>query len=136
MRTILFLTLVWAWTSIAWAKTVKIPKGSIEVNQLHDELLARFQEWRGTKQADGTYVKPLLRVEHTDQEIRLAVPDDADEAAVQAVVAAHTPRPRRTAAGSAPNGSETAIRELEKRIEQLESRVNTREPQDTRGRQP
>lgn len=94
MRILLVALLLASWPSPAWAKTIKISKGSINVNQLHDELLAQFPTWKGTPRPQGGYANPLLYVEHTDQEIRLAVPDDADEAAVQAVVAAHVPRSR------------------------------------------
>ena len=95
MRTLLVLMLVWSWTTAAWAKTVKIPKGTSDVNQLHDELLAQFPAWRGTPQPDGSFKNPLLRVEHTDQEIRLSVPDETDEGAIQAVVKTHRPKPRK-----------------------------------------
>lgn len=129
--------LLWCWCLPCEAKTITVPKTGKNENQLHEELLAAFPQWAPLAQPDGFKVDPgLLRVESTATEVRLTVPDDADEAAVQAVVAAHTPRPRRAAAGAAPNGSDAAIRELEQRIEQLESRLNTRELQDARGRQP
>ncbi|MBI3319833.1 MAG: hypothetical protein HYZ89_04525 [Candidatus Omnitrophica bacterium] len=93
MRTLLVLMVLCAWSTSAWAKTMTVPKGTTNVNQLHDELLARFPAWRGTPQPDGTFTDPLLRVEHTDQEIRLMVPDTADETAVQRVVTDHVPKP-------------------------------------------
>lgn len=93
MRTLLVLMLVVMVVPAAWAKTITIPKGPISVSQLHDELLQQFPRWKGTQQADGSFINPLLRVEHTDQEIRLTTPDETDETAVQAVVKAHKPKP-------------------------------------------
>ncbi len=93
MRILLALMLVLMVAPAAWAKTIHLPKGTINVNQLHDELLAKFPAWRGTQQSDGSFTDPLLRVEYTDQEIRLTGPEDADEAAVQAVVKTHKPKP-------------------------------------------
>ena len=103
----------------AWAKTLTIPKGSIQVNQLHEELLSAFPAWRGTPQADGTLVNPLLQVESTEQEIRLTVPDTTPEAAVQAVVAAHKPTPKRDKAAEekAKQPSSLTLEERVKRIE-------------------
>jgi len=95
MRTLLVLLIICSWATVAWAKTVKVSKGSKNANQLHDELLARFPEWRGTQKPDGTFVNPLLRVEHTDQEITLTVPDDAPDGQLQAVINAHVPKPSR-----------------------------------------
>ena len=97
MRVVLIVLLGCIWMPVAWAKTMAVPKGTINVNQLHDELLARFPVWQGTQQPDGTFTDSLLRVEHTDREIRLTVPEDADEAAVQAVIRAHTPKPPKDA---------------------------------------
>ena len=91
--TLLVLLLLCPWSTAAWAKTIKVPKGMVSVSQLHDELLTKFPAWRGTPQPNGTFVNPLLRVEHTDQEIRLTVPEDTDETAVQAVVKTHKPKP-------------------------------------------
>ena len=95
MRMLLVLVLSCLWAGEASAKVLKIPKRSIDANQLHDELLVKFPVWRGTQLPDGTFTDPPLRVEHTDQEIRLTLPDEADKAAVQAVIAAHTPKPRK-----------------------------------------
>ena len=91
--TLLVLLLLCLGSTAAWAKTIKIPKGTVSVSQLHDELLTKFPAWRGTPQPNGSFRDPLLRVEHTDQEIRLTVPEDTDAAAVQAVVTAHKPKP-------------------------------------------
>ena len=93
MRVLLAVLLGCVWTPVVWAKTLTVAKGTMHVNQLHDELLTRFPVWRGTQQPDGSFLDPLLRVEHTTQEIRLSVPDTADEAAVQAVITAHVPKP-------------------------------------------
>jgi len=93
MRVLVLFLVLSSWTSAAWAKTLKVPKGTTNVNQLHDELLNQFPAWRGAQQPDGTFINPLLRVEHTDQEIRLSLPDDTDERVIQAVVKAHRPKP-------------------------------------------
>lgn len=95
MRVLVLVMLLCSWTPVAWAKMVKVPRGRIDVNQLHDELLQRFPAWKGTSQADGTFTNPLLGVESTDEEIRLALPENADEAAVQTVIAAHAPKARK-----------------------------------------
>lgn len=119
MRTILILLLACGGMApAAWAKTLRLPKGSIEADQLQDELVARFPAWRGTQRPDGVFINPSLRVEYTDQEIRLDVPDDADEAAIQAIVAAHMPRPRNPARGG---DAETAM--LEERVSEIETRL-------------
>lgn len=52
------------------------------LSQLHDELLAAFPDLAG-----------VLRVEGRDDTIWIAVPDAIDPAAIEAVVAAHTPGP-------------------------------------------
>jgi hypothetical protein len=97
MRVLVLFMLLCSWSTAAWAKTVKVPKGTIDVNQLHDELLQRFPAWKGTSQADGTFTNPLLQVESTDEEIRLTLPDSADEAAMHAVIDAHAPKARKDA---------------------------------------
>jgi hypothetical protein len=116
-RYVAIVLLICSWAPGAWAKTIKIPKGSINVNQLHDELLERFSTWRGTQQADGSFRDPVLRVEHTDQEIILTVPDNADEAAIQSMVASHVPRPRATGPAQDP------LKVLEQRVSRLEALV-------------
>lgn len=87
MRVLLTMILACSWASVAWAKTLRIPRGTIRANRLHDKLLVRVPEWRGSLQPDGTFDNPPLRVEHTDLEIILTFPDDADEAGVRAVAA-------------------------------------------------
>lgn len=129
MRTILILLLACGGMApAAWAKTLRLPKGSIEADQLRDELVVRFPAWRGTQRPDGVFINPSLRVEYTDQEIRLDVPDDADEATIQAIVAAHVPRPRNPArAGDGKEArvvlrtAETAM--LEERVSEIETRL-------------
>ena len=105
----------------AWAKTVKVPKGSIHVNQLHEELLGVFPTWRGTPQPDGTFADPLLGVESTDQEIILTVPDTTQDAAVQAVITAHKPKPKtdKAAEERAKDPSSMTLNERVKRLEIL-----------------
>ena len=119
MRILLAVLLVGMASPCAWAKTLKVAKGPIEVNQLHEELLSAFPAWRGTPQADGTLVNPLLQVESTEQEIRLTVPDTTPEAAVQAVVAAHKPTPKKDKAAEekAKDPSSLTLEERVKRIE-------------------
>lgn len=66
----------------------------VTANRLHEELLAAFPTWRGTLRPDGSgiYEQPLLTVESdADGQLRLYVPDDADEGAIAAVIAAHDP---------------------------------------------
>jgi len=103
----------------AWAKTLKVAKGSMQVNQLHEELLVRFPAWRGTLQPDGSFTDPLLQVESTDQEIRLTVPDTANEASVQAVIAAHKPKPKIDKAAEERAKDPTSMT-LEDRVKRLE----------------
>ena len=117
MRSVLVLILVCAWATPAWAKTMKIPKGTINVSQLQEELLVRFPQWRGAPQPDGSFSDPLLRLEYNEQEIRLDIPDQADDAAVQAVVRAHVPGPRK-AKGRAKSSSTTTMQERMDRVEQ------------------
>ena len=81
-----------AWAATAWAKTLTIPASGIQVAQLHEELLARFPQWRGLQRADGIFSNPLLRLEYDDERIILTVPEEADEDAIHAVVDAHVPR--------------------------------------------
>ena len=70
-----------------------VPIGQLSVNQLHDELLQRFPSWRGVQKPDGSYTDPRVQVEQTATEIVLTMPDDTNETAVRAVLAAHVPRP-------------------------------------------
>ena len=120
MRTVLILLLACGgMAQAAWAKTLRIPKGSMEAAQLQNEFLVRFPEWRGTQRPDGIFVNPLLRVEYTDQEIRLDVPDNADEAAVQAIIAAHVPGKRR----AKDDGREAATMTMQERVADIEARL-------------
>ena len=75
---------------IAQAQELTIPAEGKQVNQLHDELLAAFPIWKGTKQPDGRFINPLFSVQSTATEIILTFPDATDLSAVQAVIAAHT----------------------------------------------
>lgn len=125
MRTALMVMICCLWMTVAWAKTVKIPTGSIDPNQLHEELLAARPEWRGTERPDGTFTNPLLRVEFTDEEITLTIPDEADEAVVWSVVRSHVPGRRADkAAGRVPPPSPLA---LEARVRQLEAALGLQE---------
>ena len=118
MRTLVVVLGLLLGSHLVWAKEIKIPKGSINVNQLHNELLDRFPGWRGMPQADGAFLHPLLGVEHTAEEILLTVPDDANEAAIQSVVAAHTPQ-LPVAAKNAQQSSDITLEERVSRLERL-----------------
>ena len=56
---------------------------------LHDELLAACSDLRPVLAAGADYPEPVMLVEGTDITVRLTVPDDADEAAIQTVIDAH-----------------------------------------------
>ena len=122
MRGLLVAVIICAWLTPAWAKPVKIPKGSIDPNQLHEELLAARPDWRGTEQPDGTFTDPRLRVEFTDEEITLTIPDEADEASVRSVVASHVPGRRANTAGGGARAPQPLT--LEERVRQLEAALS------------
>ena len=115
--------LIWSWTTVswttaAWAKTITIPRGSINESQFLNELVARFPDWLPPKSSAGP---PRFRAESNDQTITLVVPDEANEAEVQAVIAAHVPRPR------APrldyDTLEAHVRALEDKVQRVEAAV-------------
>lgn len=108
------------WSVPVAAKTIKVANGSVDVNQLHEELLDRFPAWHGTRQPDGSYADPLLHVEYTDEEIELTVPDGANEAAIQAVVAAHVPQPD-VDEDAALRAQDPSTMSLEERVTRLEA---------------
>ena len=56
---------------------------------LHDELLAASPELRPVQAEGADFPEPVMQVEGTDTTVRLIVADDADEAAIQAVIDAH-----------------------------------------------
>ncbi len=93
MKKLIGLLVVLVFVSPAQARTLKFERGTIDVNQLHEELLTQFPQWRGTPQPDGSWRDPSLYVESTDSEILLTIPEDAPEALVNQVVATHHPRP-------------------------------------------
>ena len=119
MRILLIVLVLGLGCPAAWAKTIKVTKGSMQVNQLHEELLAAFPAWRGTAQLDGSFTDPLLQVESTDTEIRLTVPDTIPDASVQAVIQAHKPRPKRdkVAEEKAKDPSTLTLEDRMKRLE-------------------
>jgi len=96
----------------AEGKTLPVRKENVNVNQLHDELLAAFPEWRGTPQPDGSFKDPLLKVESSSEEIFLTIPEEAGEASVQQVVAAHLPAPARPAESVEPAERKSAKKKL------------------------
>ena len=53
MRALLTFVLMGLWITPAWAKTLRVPKGSIEPTQVHEELLAQFPQWQGTQKPNG-----------------------------------------------------------------------------------
>jgi hypothetical protein len=63
------------------------------LNKLHDELLAALPALRPIAGPDGQPAAILLVEGLPDGVLRLTVPDDADAAAITAVVAAHDPTP-------------------------------------------
>ena len=71
--------------------------GRYTSNGLMDELLDRFPEWRGELAPPemglppGVLVNPKLAVQSKGDTVWLEFPDDADAAAVHAVIAAHYP---------------------------------------------
>ena len=95
MKTSLWIGMsCWLLSTSAWADhTLSLPADGHNVNQLHEELLVAFPAWHGTKDADGVWNHPRLRVDSTAESILLTFPDDADPVAVQAVIAAHVPQP-------------------------------------------
>lgn len=119
MRILLMVIVLGLSSPAAWAKTLKIPKGTIQVNQLHDELLAAFPAWRGTSQPDGGFADPLLRVESTEQDIRLTIPDTTPDALVQAVINAHKPQSKRDKAAEA-KAKDPSTLTVEERVKRLE----------------
>lgn len=119
MRHVLVVMLVCALATPAWAKTVKISKGTINATQLHEELLARFPQWRGTPQPDGSLADPLLQLGYNKQEIILMIPDDADEAAIHAVVAAHIPKAKK----AKKRANRQATMTLEERVSEIETQL-------------
>jgi hypothetical protein len=58
-----------------------------DLSQLHDELLTAIPALAGVYESG----QPNLRVESTGNEIRLFVPDNADEGQISTVVTAHDP---------------------------------------------
>lgn len=68
-----------------------LPRGAIQVNQFHDELLAAFPAWRGTSQPDGSWADPALFVEYTKTEIRVTVPPATDPEVIARLAKAHVP---------------------------------------------
>ena len=59
--------------------------------QVQDELVTAFPEWRQLRE-DGLY-EALHRVEGDGTVLRLTVPDETNDAAIERVVANHTPQP-------------------------------------------
>ena len=78
---------------VASAQELQVSRGSMNVNQLHQELLSAFPSWRGASLPDGSFENPLLSVESTAQEVRLSFPDGTDVQQVHAVIQAHQPIP-------------------------------------------
>lgn len=92
--------------------------GRYKATGLMDELLARFPAWRGDSdpRPGGGFINPRLSVQHKGDTVWLDVPDDADRAAIDAVVAAHDP--------DAETKSERGARERREAI----ARVKQRDP--------
>ena len=58
---------------------------------LTDDLMVAHPEWRGTKRPDGSHVNPLVRVEWTNDEVRVFADESVDPAEVARLVRAHDP---------------------------------------------
>lgn len=75
--------------------------GSYHLGKLHQELLAIFPDWRGVLGVDGRYHEPKLIVggDVPDPDSNIAtnlildVPDNADQSAIEQILAAHDPTP-------------------------------------------
>jgi hypothetical protein len=119
MRIFFLLIVLGLGSPAAWAKSIKVPKGAIQVNQLHEELLNTFPAWRGISQTAGGFTDPLLRVESTDNEITLTMPDATQDAAVQAVIDAHKPNPKKDKAAEERIKKPSTLT-LEERVKRLE----------------
>lgn len=70
-------------------KTLTYARTGLQVNLFHDQLLARFPTWKGTRQADGSYSDPLLTVIADTEHIRLTVPDETEESSIQQLINEH-----------------------------------------------
>lgn len=71
-----------------------VPTGALQVNQLHQEILAAFPALKGARQSDGTYLDPRLAVRFTETQLTLDYdPRLVTESDLLAVLAAHTPGP-------------------------------------------
>jgi len=68
-------------------KTLQYSKPN-NLGLLHDELLTAIPTLAPIRDAEGIGT-PVMRVEGLDDNIRLTVPDDTNEVAVEAVIAAH-----------------------------------------------
>lgn len=81
-------------TTVVEATQLIVPKDNMDENQLHEEILAAIPQCQPIVQPDGSKVDPgLCRVESTETEIRLTVPDEIGDRTVQALLAAHVPKP-------------------------------------------
>jgi hypothetical protein len=118
----MWLLLCWLiWMPVAEAKTLSVPKTGKNENRLHQELLTTFPAWGPVIRPDGTKEDPgLLRVESTDTEIRLTVPDEADERAIQSVIKSHMPKPKKPKQPPQPLADPASL-SLEERVRQLEA---------------
>ena len=59
------------------------------LSRLHRELLTACSELRPVQLEGAEFLESVMGVEGTDTTVRLTVPDDADESAIQAVIDAH-----------------------------------------------
>ena len=94
------------------------------VPALHEELLRAFPAWRGTF-VHGHWQSPRLAVQWTATHLHLDVPDDADVAAVEAVLAAHdstvvTPQAQRHRAAQTARQQDPTTLSLVERVARLE----------------
>lgn len=100
MRIILFF-LILVFTAPCYAEhKVIIQRGSIKnPSQVSEDLVEAYPSLKGTWNPNGLgpgqgcFENPLLRLEFTDSEIRLTVPDSISESRVKKVVKDYMPRP-------------------------------------------
>ena len=89
----IIVVLILVFTQGVLAKTLVYDKSTKNPNQLHEEILDSFPEWRGTSLPNGTFRDPLIQLESNELSIILTVPDNADEARIKAIVNSHVSNP-------------------------------------------
>lgn len=111
-QAVFVLVFLLALASSAEGKTLKFNKGNANVNQLHDELLGASPSWRGTEQPDGSFKDPLLRVEDSESEILITVPDEVADGVITQAVTSHVPQSTWPLEPPEPAGKKSAKNKL------------------------